>query len=50
MNFKNINAMLKIYISTLICNILTDIGFNVEKYKFIYNFVFKTIKILFFKR
>ncbi|WP_425359842.1 hypothetical protein [Candidatus Karelsulcia muelleri] len=46
---------IKKYISTsvkLICNLLTDIGFNVEKYKFIfiYNLVFKTIKILFFKR
>ncbi|WP_259288383.1 hypothetical protein [Candidatus Karelsulcia muelleri] len=38
---------LKKYIS-IICNLLTDIGFNVEKYKliFIYNLVLKTIKMI----
>ncbi|BEH03820.1 hypothetical protein SMNC_1720 [Candidatus Karelsulcia muelleri] len=36
---------LKKYIS-IICNILTDIGFEKYKFIFIYNFVFKTIKIL----
>ncbi|WP_259146978.1 hypothetical protein [Candidatus Karelsulcia muelleri] len=38
---------LKKYIS-IICNLLTDIGFHVEKYKliFIYNLVLKTIKMI----